>query len=174
MTRPAIPLQSLGDRPTKRSRLYIMLLMAMILLPFAMKPTNAAGQLTVTVSTDKQSYEAGQLITITGQVLDTSLQGVALASVSIQVNDPNGKPIHLASIISSMDGSFTDQFTIPADSFNGSYTVFATASKTGYTDASTQIVLAVVPEFSTSYMAWLIILPIFLAILVARKRKTTT
>jgi hypothetical protein len=149
-----------------------MLLMAMILLPFAMKPTNAAGQLTVTVSTDKQSYDAGQLITITGQVLDTNLQGVALATVSIQVNDANGKPIHLASIISSMDGSFTDQFTIPADSFNGSYTVFATASKTGYTDASNQIVYTVVPEFSD--MAWLMLLPICLAILVARKRKTTT
>ena len=151
-----------------------MLLMAMIFLSFAMKPTNAAGQLTVTLSTDKQSYEAGQLITINGQVLDTNLQGVALATVSIQVNDPNGKPIHLASIISSIDGSFTDQFTIPASSFNGSYTVFATASKTGYTDSSNQIVYAVVPEFSTSDMAWLVLLPIFLAILVTRRRKTTT
>ncbi len=150
-----------------------MLLLVMILLPFPMKPTNAAGQLTLTVSTDKQSYEAGQLMTITGQVLDTNLQGVALATVSIQVNDPNGKPIHLASIISSADGSFTDQFAVPVGSSNGSYTVFVTASKAGYTDSSNQIVYAVVPEFSISDMAWLILLPIFLAILVTRKRKTT-
>jgi len=157
----------------KRSMLCIMLL-AVVLLPFAAKPTNAAGQLTVTLSTDKQIYEAGQLITITGQVLDTNLQAVALASLSIQVNDPNAKTIHIASIISSVDGSFTDQFTIPVGSSNGSYTVFATASKTGYTDANSQIVYAVVPEFSTSDMAWLIILPIFLAILVTRRRKTAT
>jgi len=148
------------------------MLLATVLLPFAVKPANAAGQLTVAVSTDKQSYETGQLITITGQVLDTNLQGVALATVSIQVNDPNGKTIHIASIISSADGSFTDQFTV--GSSNGSYTVFVSASKTGYTDASAQLVYAVVPEFSASYMAWLVILPIFLAFLVTRKRKNTT
>ena len=157
----------------KRSMLCIVLL-AVVLLPFATKPANGAGQLTVTLSTDKQSYEAGQLITITGQVLDANLQAVALASLSVQVNDPDSKTIHIASIISSVDGSFTDQFTIPVGSSNGSYTVFATASKTGYTDASTQIAYAVVPEFSTSYMAWLVFLPILLAILVTRKRKDTT
>jgi hypothetical protein len=156
----------------KGSKLYISLLLVMIFLPFLIGSSNAVGQLTVTVSTDKQNYGPGELITITGKVFDENLQSVAFASVSIQVNDPNGNPIHITSIVSTTDGSFEDQFTVPEGSTNGGYTVFATASKPGYTDASNQTAYAVIPEFPISDMLWLMVLPILLAVLLVRRKST--
>jgi uncharacterized protein YfaS (alpha-2-macroglobulin family) len=150
----------------KRSKL----LLAAVLLPFLVPATNASAQLSVTVFTDKQNYGPGELITVSGQVLDEDLQGVAFTTVSIQVNDPNGNPIHITSVISSMDGSFTDQFTVPAGSTNGGYTVFATASKSGYTDATNQTAYAVIPEFPVSNILWVVLASLLTAVLLTRRK----
>jgi len=125
----------------------------------------------VTVTTDKQSYGPGELITINGQVLDDFGQGVAFASVSVQVNDPNGNPIHITSILSNIDGTFTDQFTVHAGSVDGGYTVFTTASKPGYMEANNQTAYMVIPEFSISDILWLTLVPILLATLLGGRRK---
>lgn len=151
------------------SRTIFFLFVAMlVLLPVALK---ADGQLAVTVSTDKQTYEHGELITVFGTVLDENMQGIALASVSIQVNDPNGTPIHITAILSGNDGSFVDQFSAPTGTLDGGYTAFVIASKPGYTDVNAQTSYTVVPEFSVSSMMWLIVL-LFLAALVLRKRRS--
>jgi len=154
----------------KRPRLLVTLLLALSLQLFLLGSSNAVGQLTVTVTTDKQSYGPGELITINGQVLDDFSQGVAFASVSVQVNDPNGNPIHITSIFSNIDGTFTDQFTVPAGSVDGGYTVFTTASKPGYMEDSNQTAYTVIPEFPISDMLWLMLIPILLATLLARRR----
>ena len=154
----------------KGLKLYFSLLLVLILLPFLTSPSNAVGQLTLTVSVDKQNYGPGELITISGKVLDENLQSVAFASVSIQVNDPNGNPIHITSIVSTTNGSFEDQFTIPQGSTNGGYTVFATASKPGYTDASNQTAYTVIPEFSSSDVLWVMFIPLLLALFLVRRK----
>lgn len=159
----------LGDCPMKRSRVFL-LLFVMIVTPLFVGRSNAAGQLSVTVFTDYQSYGPGQLVSISGQVLDESLKGVQFASVSIQANDPNGNPIHVAWVVSSADGSYTDQFTAPSNPVNGGYNVYVTASKPGYTDGSSQVACTITPEFPTSDVPWLMLLPTILVVLFARRR----
>ena len=156
----------------KRSTRYTLLSIIAITILSLLGPSQAASQLFVTVSTDKQSYGPGELITISGKVLDNSQQGVAFASVSIQVNDPNQNPIHIASTISAADGSFTDQFTVPVGSADGGYVAFATASKPGYTDASNQAAYTVIPEFPAQSTLWLISIPLLLVALLMRRRKS--
>jgi hypothetical protein len=152
----------------KRSRLFLVLL-ALIFMPVFVSRSNAAGQLSVTVFTNSQSYEPGQLISISGQVLDETLKGVQSASVSIQVNDPNGNPIHVALVTSSANGSYTDQFIAPSNPVNGGYTLYVTASKAGYTDGKSQAACIITPEFPISDMPWLT-LSIVLVVLAGRKQ----
>jgi len=151
------------------SRIGVFLFAAMLifLLPGALK---AEEQLTVTVSTDKQTYEHGELITVFGTVLDENMQGIALASVSIQVNDPNGTPIHITAILSGNDGSFVDQFSAPTGTLDGGYTAFVIASKPGYADVNTQTSYTVVPEFSVSSMIWFVV-PLFVVLVFLRKQR---
>jgi ABC-type iron transport system FetAB permease component len=61
-----------------------------VVVSFTVGYSYGANQLSVTLSTDKQSYDPGEVVMIAGRVLDQSLNGVVLASVSIQVNDPSG------------------------------------------------------------------------------------
>ena len=130
-----------------------------------------ANQLSVTVSTDKPSYDPGDAVLITGRVLDQSLNGVALASVSIQVNDPSGNAIHVGWILSTTDGYYEDQFIAQNDSMNGGYSIYVTASKPGYVDATAQAGCIITPEFQASHVQWLMLLPALLLVLLAEKRK---
>jgi hypothetical protein len=142
----------------------------MILTSFFIGRSNAAAQLYVTVFTDNQSYDAGQLVSISGQVVDENLEGVQSASVSIQANDPSGNPIHVAWVLSSANGSYTDQFTTSSNPVNGGYTIYVTASKPGYTDGNSQAVCTITPEFPISHAPWLMLLPTILVLLLARRR----
>jgi len=154
----------------RRSRL-LLLFLVMTLIPFAVGRSDAAGQLHVTVSTDKQSYGPGELVAVNGQVLDDSLNGVPFASVSIQANDPSGNPVHVAQVLSSTDGSYKDQFRAPPNPTNGGYAVYVTASKPGYADASSQAACVITPEFSTSQVPFLMLLAAILTVLLAKKRE---
>jgi len=121
-----------------------------------------------------QSYDPGDVILISGQVLDENLKGVQSASVSIQANDPNGNPIHVGLVLSSADGTYTDQFTAPSSPVNGGYTVYVTASKPGYTDGNSQAACIITPEFPISDVPWLAVLPIALLVLARRKQHKRT
>jgi len=153
-----------------RSRLLLVLL-AMTLIAFSMDLSNAAGQLQVTVSTNKPTYGPGELVSVNGQVLDGSLNGVPFASVSIQANDPSGNPIHVAQVLSSADGSYSDQFRAPLDPVNGGYAVYVTASKPGYADANSQAACIITPEFPTSQVPLLMVLPAILLVLLAGRHE---
>jgi hypothetical protein len=158
----------------KRSTLYALLLLGIVLLPFLIGRSSAAGQLHVTVLTDKETYGPGELISIQGQVFDESSTSVPFASVSIQANDPDGKPVHVAILLSSADGSYSDQFAAPPNSVNGGYTIYVTASKPGYTDAYSQAACIITPEFLASHMPWLALFLIVLALLLARRRRKSS
>jgi hypothetical protein len=140
-------------------------------VPFTVDYSYGANQLSVTVSTDKPSYDPGDAVLITGRVLDQSLNGVALASVSIQVNDPSGNAIHVGWILSTADGYYEDQFIAQNGSMNGGYSIYVTASKPGYVDATAQAGCIITPEFQVSHVQWLMLLPVLLLVLLAEKRK---
>jgi hypothetical protein len=155
----------------KRVRWFLSLLILAALLPFTVDYSYGANQLSVTLSTDKQSYDPGDAVLITGRVLDQSLNGVALASISIQVNDPTGNAIHVGWVLSTTDGYFEDQFIAQNNSMNGGYSIYVTASKPGYVDATAQAGCIITPEFQASHVQWLMLLPFLLLVLLAEKRK---
>jgi uncharacterized protein YfaS (alpha-2-macroglobulin family) len=126
------------------------------------------------VSTDKPSYDPGDAVLISGSVLDQSLNGVDLASVSIQVNDPSGNAIHINWILSTTDGNYEDQFIAQDSSMNGGYSIYVTASKPGYGDATAQASCVITPEFQAPHLQWLMLLPVFLSVFLVGKRERSS
>lgn len=149
----------------------MILLLAVFLTAFYAERSEASGQLLVTVYTDKDAYGPGEIVSISGQVLDGNMQGVLLARISIQVNDPTGNPIHVALVVSAADGTYADQFTTPSGPVNGAYSVYVTASKPGYETASSQIACTITPEFPIAHMPWLMLLLALLLALTVRRRR---
>jgi hypothetical protein len=149
----------------------LLLLILAAVVPLTVDYSYGANQLSVTVSTDKPSYDAGEAVLITGRVLDQSMNGVTLASVSIQVNNQSGKAIHVGWILSNADGYYEDQFIAQNDSMNGGCSIYVTASKPGYVDATAKAGCIVAPEFQASHVQWLMPLTLLFLVLLAEKRK---
>jgi hypothetical protein len=82
-------------------------------------------------------------VNITGKVLDSQNIPVAGASVSIQVGDP---PIHINLVYSDNSGVYADSFTIPTNAAPGSYVVYASAGKAGYSSAQGQTQFTVLAQ----------------------------
>lgn len=163
--------KEIGAIPMKCGRWFLLFLILGAVVPFTVDYSYGANQLSVTLSTDKQSYDPGETVSITGRVLDQSLTGVDLASVSIQVNDPSGNAIHVGWILSTTDGYYEDQFIAQNSSMNGGYNIYVTANKPGYVDATAQAGCIITPEFQVSHVQWLMLLPFLLLVLLAEKRK---
>lgn len=163
--------REIGAIPMKYGRWCLLFLVLAVVVPFTVDYSYGANQLSVTVSTDKQSYDPGETVLITGRVLDSSLNGVTRASVSIQVNDPTGNAIHVDWILSTTDGHYEDQFIAQDNSMNGGYNIYVTASKSGYVDAAAQAGCIITPEFQVSHVQWLMLLPAILLVLLTEKRK---
>ena len=96
--------------------------------------TGAKTTLSVTVSTDKLSYEAGSSVSLSGNVTDPS-GPVGDATVSIQVIDPQGTTIHIVYVRTRDDGYYSDSFQLRGDASPGVYAAYVTASKPRYQDA---------------------------------------
>jgi len=97
--------------------------------------TGAKTRLSVTISTEKFSYDAGSSVSLFGNVTDSS-GPVSDATVSIQVEDPQGATLHIVSVRTRNDGYYSDSFRLGGDAGAGTYGAYATASKPGYEDAS--------------------------------------
>jgi hypothetical protein len=163
--------REIGAIPMKCGRLFLIFLIWAVVVPLTMHYSYGANKLSVTLSTDKQSYDPGEVVMITGTVSDQSMNGVPLASVSIQVNDPIGNAIHVGWILSTADGHYEDQFIAQNNSMNGGYSIYVTASKPGYVDATAQAGCIITPEFQASHVQWLTPLTLLLLVLLAEKRK---
>jgi len=97
--------------------------------------TGAKTGLSVTISTEKLSYDAGSSVSLFGYVTDPS-GPVGDATVSIQVLSPQGATLHIVYARTRNDGYYSDSFQLGGDAGAGTYGVYATASKPGYQDAS--------------------------------------
>lgn len=97
--------------------------------------TGAKATLSVTISTEKLSYDAGDSVILFGYVTDSS-GPVSNATVSIQVVDPQGATVHIDHVRTTNDGYYSDSFRLGGDAGAGTYAVYVTASKPGYQDAS--------------------------------------
>jgi hypothetical protein len=123
-----------------RSRALLLLALAAVCFPSACA---AAESLYVTVYADRSLHDSQTVITIHGQVTRLDGSVVALAGVSIQVNDPYGSSLHIAFLHSDSDGAYSDTFQLPSDRPAGNYAIYVTASKPGFQDASAKMTFLV-------------------------------
>ena len=93
----------------------IILLLALI---FAVGISSIDAQAEVTVETDFDVFQQGQMVTITGNAGEKS--------VTIQVKDPTGISILVRTITTDFGGNFDLQFRIPQTATLGEYQVVAT------------------------------------------------
>ena len=114
---------------------------------FAVEVTGTSGQLnsslTVTLavarpslivklSTDKLVYTQNGTVIESGQVIAFSSEPIANASVQFEAVDPQGNSIQTSNVTSDTGGAFGGNLTIPLSAENGTYTIYALASKAGF------------------------------------------
>jgi hypothetical protein len=99
---------------------------------------SAGASLVVSVSTDQDQYKQNASVSLRGQVTDGTGGTVNDATVALQVDGPNGAEIASAKLATDLSGVFS--FKIPENATNkaGTYTIFASATKSGYTGATTR------------------------------------
>jgi hypothetical protein len=100
--------------------------------------------LAVTVNTDRAQYQPNSTVNIQGQVTDATGSAVANAVVAIQVDTPTGGELFYANNIQSDSaGIFQARVAITPNSPTGTYTVFTSASKQGYSSVTTRTTFVV-------------------------------
>lgn len=124
--------------------------------------------LVITVTTDKQDYGLGQIVTFTVQV---QLSGgpVAHTPVYFELRDPQNK-VRVNGLISTDDtGKYTKQITIGNDFPLGSYTVYVRVTVGSQTSSATAA-FQTIPEF-TSDMPLMLALAMGVSIMEACRRR---
>jgi len=97
------------------------------LMPSAFAPYHQQPQKPMSVSTDKSSYNFGDILTINGQ-------GAESYSISIQIISPSGKEITEISTFKTGAGEFSTIWIIPNGLEHGTYTIkVSDASQTAQT-----------------------------------------
>jgi hypothetical protein len=100
--------------------------------------------LAMTISTDQAQYQPNSTVNIQGQVTDATGSGVADAAVSIQVDAPTGAELFYTNHIhSDSAGIFQAEVSLTSTSPHGTYTVFTSATKSGYTSITTRTTFVV-------------------------------
>jgi len=103
----------------------------------------AVEPLYVTVYVDTAIDDMNVLVSIRGHVARLDQSAVALASVSIQVNDPYRSSVHIALVYTDVNGEYSDAFQLPNTRPVGDYAIYVTASKPGFQDAYAKLTFSV-------------------------------
>jgi uncharacterized protein YfaS (alpha-2-macroglobulin family) len=90
---------------------------------------------TINISSDKPTYSQGEIVYLSGSIINSGKTQPTNGTVSIQVLNPNGSTIHIASKTANSFGDFSDNFTLTDEATSGTYTVFVTLSLLGYQDS---------------------------------------
>ncbi len=100
--------------------------------------------LTMTVTTDQPQYQPNSTVTIQGQVTDSTGSAVAGVTVSVQVDASTGSQLFFANNLQTdAAGIFQTQVSLPPSSPTGTYTVFTSATKSGYSSVTTRTTFVV-------------------------------
>ena len=95
------------------------LILLLLVISLGLSPAFAQTELTLSSSMD--SYEPGELVTISGVTQSEQI-------VSIQVKDPTGKTLLVRSITVDNSGNYSLEFKIPKTAAQGSYIIVASVS----------------------------------------------
>jgi hypothetical protein len=100
--------------------------------------------LSMTVSTDKSQYEPNSTVSIQGHVTDLTGNAVSDATIAIQVDTPTGAELfYTNSLHTDSAGIFQAQVNLPSNSPTGTYTVFTSATRGGYSPVTTRTTFVV-------------------------------
>jgi len=107
----------------------------------AITPTSS---LSLSVGTDLHSYESNSTVTISGQLTDASGNAIPDASVSVQVDDPTGTQLILVNnLTTDSAGIYHMEVKLDPNAAIGTYTVFASSFKPGYSGVTTHTTFVV-------------------------------
>ncbi|KKL01323.1 hypothetical protein LCGC14_2627120 [marine sediment metagenome] len=81
----------------------------------------------ISVTTDKGSYDRSETVAIGGVLADQGGTGIPSKTVAIAIEDPAGQVYPGLSAVTDSDGNYTATWEIPDDADGGNYTVSATA-----------------------------------------------
>ena len=95
------------------------LILLLLVVSLGLSPAFAQTELTLSSSMD--SYEPGELVTISGVTQNEQI-------VSVQVKDPTGKTLLVRSITADNSGNYSLEFKIPKTATQGSYIIVASVS----------------------------------------------
>lgn len=122
--------------------LRIVALIIIGLISFGISDSFATSQ--VTFDTDKNSYASGDTVTITGKVINSPNQLVA-----IEVKDPNGSTLVLRTVQTDSNGNYELKFKLPPSAPSGNYNIVVNSkiNESMVTETKTIVQTSVVPEF---------------------------
>ncbi len=104
----------------------------------------AGTSLSISVSTDQSLYQPNATVNIQGHVTDSTGSAAAGAAISVQVDAPTGTEVFFTSNAQTdAAGVFNIRVELSADAVLGAYAVFASASKAGYSSATTRTTFVV-------------------------------
>jgi len=95
------------------------LILLLLVMSLGLSPIFAQTDLTLSSSLD--SYEPGELVTISGVTQSEQI-------VSVQVKDPNGKSLLIRSITADNAGNYSLEFKIPKTAVQGNYVIVSSVS----------------------------------------------
>jgi uncharacterized protein YfaS (alpha-2-macroglobulin family) len=98
----------------------------------------------MTVNTDQSQYQPDSTVNVQGQVTDFTGNAIAEATVTLQVDAPAGTELFYSNnIVTDSAGTFQTQVALGSNSPPGTYTVFASAAKPGYSSITTRTTFVV-------------------------------
>ena len=81
----------------------------------------------ISVTTDKASYDRSETVVIGGVLTDQGGNGIPAKTVAIAIEDPAGQVFPALSAVTDSNGNYTADWEIPDDADGGTYTITASA-----------------------------------------------
>lgn len=100
--------------------LALLLILIWLILKYVIIPS-------ISVTTDKGSYDRSETVTIGGVLTDQGGNGIPAKTVAIAIEDPSGQVYPGLSAVTDPNGNYAATWEIPDDADGGNYTVSATA-----------------------------------------------
>ncbi|MHB8546147.1 MAG: hypothetical protein ACYDAJ_05220 [Nitrosotalea sp.] len=96
----------------------------------------------IVITTNKDNYLPGDIVTLNGTVT-----GQPNALVALQIKDSSGNLILIRTVSSDQNGNFVLQFKLPPTATSGDFNIIASAKVNGFIVTQTKIMTATIPEF---------------------------
>ena len=109
----------------------------------ALLSTSLVTTLSMSINTDQPQYQTNSMVNVQGQVTDATGNAVADATITLQIDAPTGTELYTGNLYTDPAGKFQTQVALGSDAPTGTYTVFASASKPGYSGITTRTTFVV-------------------------------